>query len=692
MKLPSLTADSASEFRRLPNKFTRLPNKFSRSSNLIPTVPVGGDIKGTVLVRISTTAAPTLTTGASATASVSINASAKGHYTYFAIADVTISATAAGQRVAYGTADIGVDITSTADGNVFTAHSGVATVGVVIEATAAATIGTTHSSSTAECQVNISASANGFNISDTIPDETANGNNMEMSGTTWTFDTDAAIGTRSVSFATGSNYGLIDESYLSVFRSPWSYSCWYKPSEGAVGSSNNPVLIDTGINSSGSSGGSYYKLVHYLQKLAWTTRIDTSYGETFRRTSSNVFSSGSGNDWIHIVVTLDNVGDPTMYIDGSEVTLATDSTPNTLNISNYSNDSDVRIGTLTNNDDYNIDDVSIWSTELTSTQVSNLYNSGSGTDLTGSSDLAGWWKMGDSNVVLVTHSGTATVSVDVTASASGNAFTAHSGTATVSVDVTASASGTASTPVLDNDYAVSCDGTDDYIDLNSNFSSVFNSDFSVAFWINLPEGQPSGSGFGTGSNPNIFGLSNSGNAHRFFGLIGLSGASDAGKLRVYYKAGGTQVHARSASAFFSSGATGWVHVVVTVEEGSNGIKMYKNGSAVSVDEASNSMSSVTMSNFAGNVDMTFGASNRSGTPNYETDADFDEIAIFNTALSSTQVSTIYNSGVVYDLDGHSNLEGWWRMEEGSGTSVADSSSNSNTATLVNGPTFITNVP
>jgi len=216
----------------------------------------------------------------------------------------------------------------------------------------------------------------------------------------------------------------------------------------------------------------------------------------------------------------------------------------------------------------------------------------------------------------------------------------------------------------------------------------------VAFWINLPEGQPTGSGFSATSNSNVFGLSNSGNAHRFFALIGRGGQSDAGKLRVYYKAGGTQVHARSASAFFSSGATGWVHVVITVEEGSDGIKMYKDGSAVSVDEADNSMSSVTMSNFAGNVDMTFGASNRSGTPNYETDADFDEIAIFSTALSASQVSTIYNSGDAYNLTGHSNLEGWWRMgdtENGSGTSVEDLAG-SNDATLVNGATFITSTP
>ena len=626
MKLPSLTTDSASKFSRLPNKFNRLPNRFTRSSNLVPTVPVGGDIKGTVLVRISTTATPTTIITRSATASVTITATANGQQT---------------DQQYYRSANISVTIEATASGGLTTqTHTG-----------------------TADCQVNISASANGYNTSDTIPDETTNGNNIVMSGTGWTFNTDAAIGTRSVNFSGGQDFGIIDEPYLSLLRSPWSFSCWYKPSEGNMGGNSPAHLITTDYGGSGS----YFKMYHYNQKLRWFTKIG---GTTVRDTSSDVFSSGTGNGWSFIVVTLDNVGDPTMYIDGSEVTLSTDSTPNTSNISNYSSTGDIRIGSFSSYS-YKIDDVAFWSTELTSTQVSNLYNSGSGTDLTGSSNLAGWWKMGDSNVTSTTHSGTASCQVNLSASASG----------------------TASTPVLDNDYAVSCDGTDDYIDLNSNFSSVFNSDFSVAFWINLPEGQPSGSGFGTGSNPNIFGLSNSGNAHRFFGLIGLSGASDAGKLRVYYKAGGTQVHARSASAFFSSGATGWVHVVVTVEEGSNGIKMYKNGSAVSVDEADNSsMSSVTMSNFAGNVDMTFGASNRSGTPNYETDADFDEIAIFNTALSASQVSTIYNNASVYNLDGHSNLEGWWRFEEGSGTSVADSSSNSNTATLVNGPTFSTNAP
>ena len=397
-------------------------------------------------VAIGVTCAATVVHDVSASASVSVNAEAKGHYTYFAIADVTISATAVGQRTVSGTGNIGVDITSTADGSVFTAHSGVATVGVTIEATAASAVGTTHSSSTAGCQVNISASANGYNISDTIPDETTNGNNMVMEGTGWTFETDAAVGTRSVDFGNSNDtYGIIDESYLSVFRSPWSFSCWYKPDDGTIqttgGGTSILYLLHTGIN--GTSGGSHYLMYHYNRKLRWHSRIDTTGASTLRDTG-NVFSEGTGNDWVHIVVTVDNVGNPTMYLDGSETTLTTDSSPGTTNISNYSNTSDVRIGLGKTGyaDGYKIDDVSIWSTELTSTQVTNLYNSGSGTDLTGSSNLAGWWKMGDSNVVLVTHSGTATVSVDVTASADGTASTTHLGTASCQVNLSASASGT----------------------------------------------------------------------------------------------------------------------------------------------------------------------------------------------------------------------------------------------------------
>jgi hypothetical protein len=370
MKLPSLTTDSASKFSRLPNKFNRLPNRFTRSSNLVPTVPVGGDIKGTVLVRISATATPTLSVTRSATASVTITATANGQQT---------------DQQYYRSANISVTIEATADGGLTTqTHSG-----------------------TASCQVNLSASAIGFNPNTDIPDETANGNHMTINGSP-TFSTDAAVGTRAFDVG-NSDYGLVENSFQDTFRSPFSFSVWYKPDQADIGS-NVDYLLYTDVN---GTGDDYYRLYHFGKKLRWTTDIGSS-PSTLVDTASDVWSSSSV--YKHIVVTVASDGSPTFYINGSAVSMTTDSTPEDTDISNYTNTSGFRIGSGVEGI---FDDVSMWSTELTSTQVSNLYNSGNGTDLTGSSNLAGWWKMGDSNVTSTTHSGTATVSVGVTASASG---------------------------------------------------------------------------------------------------------------------------------------------------------------------------------------------------------------------------------------------------------------------------------
>ena len=70
----------------------------------------------------------------------------------------------------------------------------------------------------------------------------------------------------------------------------------------------------------------------------------------------------------------------------------------------------------------------------------------------------------------------------------------------------------------------------------------------------------------------------------------------------------------------------------------------------------------------------------------------DEFSVFSSALSASDISDVYNSGAPTDLASTSGLVGYWRMEEGSGTSVADSSSNGNTATLVNGTAFDSDTP
>ena len=79
----------------------------------------------------------------------------------------------------------------------------------------------------------------------------------------------------------------------------------------------------------------------------------------------------------------------------------------------------------------------------------------------------------------------------------------------------------------------------------------------------------------------------------------------------------------------------------------------------------------------------------------------DEFAIWTATLDDDDITAIYNSGVPNDLsvassyntDRTGSLTNWYRMEEGSGTSVVNTAnSETNDATLVNGPTFSTSVP
>ncbi|MBS4027752.1 MAG: tandem-95 repeat protein [Ignavibacteriales bacterium] len=67
----------------------------------------------------------------------------------------------------------------------------------------------------------------------------------------------------------------------------------------------------------------------------------------------------------------------------------------------------------------------------------------------------------------------------------------------------------------------------------------------------------------------------------------------------------------------------------------------------------------------------------------------DEVRIWNTALSQTTIQQWINKSVTASHPNFANLKGYWKFDEGSGTTTADASGNGNTGTLVNGPTWIT---
>ena len=131
-------------------------------------------------------------------------------------------------------------------------------------------------------------------------------------------------------------------------------------------------------------------------------------------------------------------------------------------------------------------------------------------------------------------------------------------------------------------------------------------------------------------------------------------------------------------------ANTWYHVVATHKSGSD--KLYVNGSL----EASGLASDFNVSDAA---NLRIGGSK---IYNLYHQGLIDEVSFFNSALSASDVSSIYNNGP-NDISSL-NPVGWWRMGDnnsGSGTTITDQGNGGNggnDGTLINGPTFSTNVP
>ena len=214
-------------------------------------------------------------------------------------------------------------------------------------------------------------------------------------------------------------------------------------------------------------------------------------------------------------------------------------------------------------------------------------------------------------------------------------------------------------PSFQNQYSVEFDGTNDYINLGNDSSLSISGALSVTAWIYAD----SLSGF-----PMIVSkrASASSHAYQFY--------STSNKLNYN---NGTIVQ---STGTISTGA--WTHVGVTFD-GSGGVSFYINGSSAGTATAASSNPTNS-----GNVTV---ANAYNGN---HFDGKIDELAIFNSALSSSDMTTIYNSGTPANISSLSPL-GWWRMgdnDSGTGTTVTDQGSGSNDGSLINGATFSTSVP
>jgi len=662
-------------------------------------MPIDGDNVASIRVVIGTTAVGTSTFNRSASVGLTIAVSASGQQT---------------DQQHFGTATIGVVISSTASASVTSTHSGTATASIVITTTAAGETGATHSG-TASCQVNLSASAAGisFDTLTEVPDESGNGNNMTLFNGPL-FTSDSAVGLRATDLDGTNDYAQFSSTYQSVLRSSFSFSLWARLPDGDASFIRLLMNYPHGDSSSPD----------YLQFYTQSGLLKAYYRAGGVALSVNQTTGALGNGdsgWLHLVL----VGIRTsstnhtlkIYKNGSEVASSQVSGGGTIDFDDFTTTEKIAIGRQSSSSgsqiyhDYKIDDVSIWSKALSSTEVSNLYNSGSGSSLTGSSDLEGWWKMGDHSVVPITHSGTATVSVDVTASAngdllelhseiasigvtilataSGTASQTHSGTASCQVNLSASASGSVS--AVFNSFSASFDGTDDLVEVDGfNANTLIGlGEHTVSLWVK----------FDTLSNFDSLLYMGASTNNSDYLQIRLREVSSQLKYQVSGRKGGGGNATVEATTAPTTGS--WVHLAYTRTGSGNAAKVdiYVNGSFEATntngefDAPLGSLSSGSMTVISGFRTYTA----------YGIDGKMDEVAIWDSALSASEITKVYNSGEPFDLtsnDGNytssADLQGYWRFEDntvsGSNGTIADSSGNSRTATTKNGVTFSTDVP
>ena len=138
----------------------------------------------------------------------------------------------------------------------------------------------------------------------------------------------------------------------------------------------------------------------------------------------------------------------------------------------------------------------------------------------------------------------------------------------------------------------------------------------------------------------------------------------------------------------------WHHAVGTFTKNGN-ITLYIDGDSIG-DHASGSDRDlqVTDSNSDNSGTVETGVS-IGAKGNFSTEADFfhghiNDVGIWNEALDADAVAAIYNSGTPTDLtvddgnyDNSDTLVSYWKFEEGTGTTVADSGTNNKALTLVN---------
>ena len=232
---------------------------------------------------------------------------------------------------------------------------------------------------------------------------------------------------------------------------------------------------------------------------------------------------------------------------------------------------------------------------------------------------------------------------------------------------------------LSNNYSVDFDGTNDYMGVTTTSSMSL---YGVSAWVYLESTLSS-----AGIQGVVFG--NSGTQW----ILGLGGnfTSTLTDEIISINLGARYGYSSSSDTV----AAGWHHMAIawstssTTNSGSNGYDIYLDG--VNVGNQVNTTYGAATLYTLPVTSLRFG---QRGDGAFPFGGKLDELALFNSSLSASDITAIYNSGVPSDISSLNPVH-WWRMGDddgGTGTTITDQGSAGNDGTLTNGPTFSSDVP
>jgi hypothetical protein len=300
-----------------------------------------------------------------------------------------------------------------------------------------------------------------------------------------------------------------------------------------------------------------------------------------------------------------------------------------------------------------VDEVRVFNRSITTTEITNLYNLGAtklqktqSSDLT--SGLVGYWPFNGKDI-------SGTTAYD--RSTGGN-----NGTLTNSPTVTEGRSG----------QALTFNGTNQYVIGGTGLELL--GAWTRSAWVKAPTLS------GGTANGIISRGANTVSPSRDY-LMYFSNS----KFSIQRSDGATYPTVNTSGTYLNNT---WYHVV-GVFDGTNGT-IYVNGVADGAGSLTVSISSAVRSVYIGAVREPAG-------PLYYANATIDEPRVYNRALSAAEIWDLYQMGNpdhvnAADSQGDSlekGMVGYWKLDDASGTSAADSSGNGSIGTLTNGPTWTT---